>query len=329
MRYAAIRASKTGGGVEMLAVISPEEFQHFMGVADVMRAEAREKVEAHFQLFKDRMEKREGITPTLAIREGDRVDAVIEHIKSDSEIGVLVLGAGDREGRARARSSGADRAADERAARADHHRAGLDDQGRHHRDRRSAGVGAVLESFQGSLTRRARGPSLRQAIGGAMFIQTEVDAEPGDAEVPARAGRACRRALPTFPSAEAARRLAARAAHLRRGRGRRRLLRPRLRDRHQDRRQRLGAHQARHPRRDHGAFPVRRAGDRGRGRRGRPRRASTGRTRRSSPRSRSCSTPASARRWPRTAATSPSTASTAASSTCTCRAPAPVARPRR
>ena len=91
MRYAAIRASKTGGGVEMLAVISPEEFQHFLGVADVMRAEAREKVEAHFQLFKDRMEKREGITPTLAVREGDRIDAVLEHIKSDPEIGVLVL----------------------------------------------------------------------------------------------------------------------------------------------------------------------------------------------------------------------------------------------
>jgi hypothetical protein len=94
MRYAAIRASKTGGGVEMLAVISPDEFQHFMGVADVMRAEAREKVEAHFQIFKDRMEKREGITPTLAIREGDKVDAIIEHIKSDAEIGVLVVGAG-------------------------------------------------------------------------------------------------------------------------------------------------------------------------------------------------------------------------------------------
>ena len=40
------------------------------------------------------MEKREGITPTLAIREGDKVEAVIEHIKSDPEIGVLVLGAG-------------------------------------------------------------------------------------------------------------------------------------------------------------------------------------------------------------------------------------------
>ena len=94
MRYAAIRAAKTGGGVEMLAVVSPEEFQHFMGVADVMRAEAHEKIEAHFQIFKDRMEKREGITPTLAIREGDQLEMLIEHIKSDPEIGVLVLGAG-------------------------------------------------------------------------------------------------------------------------------------------------------------------------------------------------------------------------------------------
>ena len=41
--YAGIRAAKTGGGVEMLAIISAEEFQHFMGVADVMRAEAHEK----------------------------------------------------------------------------------------------------------------------------------------------------------------------------------------------------------------------------------------------------------------------------------------------
>ncbi|MBP7240547.1 universal stress protein [Amaricoccus sp.] len=94
MRYAAIRASKTGGGVEMLAIVDPEEFQHFLGVADVMRAEAREKIEAHFQIFKDRMEKREGVTPTLAVREGDRVDVIIQHVKSDPEIGVLVLGAG-------------------------------------------------------------------------------------------------------------------------------------------------------------------------------------------------------------------------------------------
>ncbi len=147
MRYAAIRASKTGGGVEMLAVISPEEFQHFMGVADVMRAEAREKVEAHFQLFKDRMEKREGITPTLAIREGDRVEAVLEHIKSDPEIGVLVVGAGtDKSGPGPLIQSLTGRRMDG-PARADHHRPGVDDQGRHHRHR-MRGRRGDLESFQ-------------------------------------------------------------------------------------------------------------------------------------------------------------------------------------
>jgi nucleotide-binding universal stress UspA family protein len=98
LRFAAIRASKTGGAVEMLAIVSPDDFQHFMGVADVMRAEAHEKIEAHFQVFKSRMEKREGISPTLAIREGDKVDEVIAHIKGDPEIGVLVLGAGTEKG---------------------------------------------------------------------------------------------------------------------------------------------------------------------------------------------------------------------------------------
>lgn len=94
IRYAAIRAAKTGGGVEMLAVIDNEDFQHFLGVADVMRAEAREKIEAHFQIFKDRMEKREGVTPTLVVREGDNIEAIIEHVRSNPEIGVLVLGGG-------------------------------------------------------------------------------------------------------------------------------------------------------------------------------------------------------------------------------------------
>ena len=93
MRYAAIRAAKTGGGVDILAVIEEEEFQVFSGVADVMRAETREKVEAHFQVFKDRMEKREGIIPRLSIREGEKVDAVIAHIKENPQIGVLVIGA--------------------------------------------------------------------------------------------------------------------------------------------------------------------------------------------------------------------------------------------
>ena len=37
MRFAARRAQKTGGGVVMLYVITPDDFQHFLGVAEVMR----------------------------------------------------------------------------------------------------------------------------------------------------------------------------------------------------------------------------------------------------------------------------------------------------
>jgi nucleotide-binding universal stress UspA family protein len=98
IRFAAIRAAKTGGAVEMLAVIPPDDFQPFLGVADVMRAEAREKIEAHFQVFKDWMEKRVGVTPRLAIREGEPVDCVIAHVASDPEIGVVVLGAAAENG---------------------------------------------------------------------------------------------------------------------------------------------------------------------------------------------------------------------------------------
>ena len=42
LRFAAIRASKTGGAVEILGIIGPEEFQHWLGVGEAMRAEARD-----------------------------------------------------------------------------------------------------------------------------------------------------------------------------------------------------------------------------------------------------------------------------------------------
>ncbi len=96
MRFAAIRAHKTGGAVELLAIIPPDEFQHWIGVAEVMRAEAHERIQAHYEIFKSELEKKEGITPLLAIREGEKVAEVLRHIREDKEIGVLVLGAGAR-----------------------------------------------------------------------------------------------------------------------------------------------------------------------------------------------------------------------------------------
>ncbi len=98
MRYAARRAQKTGGGVVMLYVIEPDEFQHWIGVAEVMRAEAREQAEARLLQLADEMRELCGVTPEFAIREGKRTEEVLEAIKEDPDIGVLVLGAGEGEG---------------------------------------------------------------------------------------------------------------------------------------------------------------------------------------------------------------------------------------
>lgn len=93
MRFAALRAAHTGGGVQILSIIPPEEFQHWMGVADLMRAEARERIEVHFEVFAKWMRDRQGVNPELVIREGDPVAEILAQVREDPEVGVLVLGA--------------------------------------------------------------------------------------------------------------------------------------------------------------------------------------------------------------------------------------------
>ena len=94
MRFAARRAANTGGGVEILAVIPPDEFNHWIGVSDIMREESRERIKAHFEVFAKWMRDRQGIDPELVIREGEPVPEILAQVREDPEIGVLVLGAG-------------------------------------------------------------------------------------------------------------------------------------------------------------------------------------------------------------------------------------------
>jgi nucleotide-binding universal stress UspA family protein len=98
MRFAAMRAARTGGGVQILSVIPPEEYQHWIGVGEIMREEARERIRAHFEVFAKWMRDKQGIDPELVIREGEVVPEILAQIRADEEIGVLVLGAGAEKG---------------------------------------------------------------------------------------------------------------------------------------------------------------------------------------------------------------------------------------
>jgi nucleotide-binding universal stress UspA family protein len=93
MRFAAMRAARTGGGVEVLSVIPPEEFNHWIGVGAIMREEARERIEVHFEVFAKWMRDRQGVEPELVIREGEPIREILAQVQDDPDIGVLVLGA--------------------------------------------------------------------------------------------------------------------------------------------------------------------------------------------------------------------------------------------
>ena len=99
MRFAAMRAAKSGGGVEVLSIIPPEEFNHWIGIGDIMREEARERIEVHYEVFAKWMRDRQGIDPELVIREGEAVTEILAQVDEDKDIGLLVLGAGsDKKG---------------------------------------------------------------------------------------------------------------------------------------------------------------------------------------------------------------------------------------
>jgi len=95
LRFAARRAQKTGGGIVMLYVIAPDDFQHWVGVAELIRAEARDAAESRLEELTEELRALCGVTPEFAIREGNRAEEVLELIEEDQEIGVLVLGAGE------------------------------------------------------------------------------------------------------------------------------------------------------------------------------------------------------------------------------------------
>jgi nucleotide-binding universal stress UspA family protein len=98
--YAARRAEHTGGGIVLLYVIGPTDFQHWAGVENIMRAEAMEGAENTLSRFADMARQYSHIEPELVIREGaSRAEEIAKLIEEDEDIAILVLAASsDKEG---------------------------------------------------------------------------------------------------------------------------------------------------------------------------------------------------------------------------------------
>jgi nucleotide-binding universal stress UspA family protein len=92
--YASRWAIRVGGGVVMLRIIETEDQnQEWLGVADIMRAEAHEDANAALDRAAGRANGIAAITPERLIREGDTTDQILDVIDKDVDIAMLVLAA--------------------------------------------------------------------------------------------------------------------------------------------------------------------------------------------------------------------------------------------
>ncbi|MGQ0742473.1 MAG: universal stress protein [Alphaproteobacteria bacterium] len=94
LRFAARRAAHTGGLVTLLCVASPADFQQWAGVERVMREEAHQEAERLLHEAAKMVNDLAGIMPELVVREGRVAEEVVNLIKEDAAISILVLGAG-------------------------------------------------------------------------------------------------------------------------------------------------------------------------------------------------------------------------------------------
>ena len=94
VHYAGRRAKNSNGGLGLLYMIPEGDFQQWLGVEQIMRAEAREEAEATLAKIAQKGRETIGIEPEAVIREGSATEQIHGLIEEDRDIAILVLAAG-------------------------------------------------------------------------------------------------------------------------------------------------------------------------------------------------------------------------------------------
>lgn len=92
--YAARRAQRTGGALILVYIIEPGDFQHWLGVEEIMREEAKANADAALHAFAAKVRESIGIEAECVVREGEPVAQIHSLIEEDQDIAILVLAAG-------------------------------------------------------------------------------------------------------------------------------------------------------------------------------------------------------------------------------------------
>ena len=93
LRFAARRAAKTDGAVEVLAVVEPQDFVQWGGVQAAIEEEQKLRIEGVVSGAIGEIVDETGVKPSIVIRSGEPIKVVREYIGSREEVAALVLGA--------------------------------------------------------------------------------------------------------------------------------------------------------------------------------------------------------------------------------------------
>jgi nucleotide-binding universal stress UspA family protein len=93
LRWACLRARRTGGRVGLLRVVEKADFQHWAAIGNLMRKEGREEAERLLMEYAGLAMQIHGGVPILYIREGDLKTSVVDLIDEEPQIRTLVLAA--------------------------------------------------------------------------------------------------------------------------------------------------------------------------------------------------------------------------------------------
>ena len=93
LRFAARRAAKTNGRIEVLAVVEPQDFVQWGGVQAAIEEEQKSRIEGIVSGAVGEIIDEAGVKPSIVIRTGEPTKVVREHVGEREEVAALVLGA--------------------------------------------------------------------------------------------------------------------------------------------------------------------------------------------------------------------------------------------
>ncbi|WP_208431459.1 universal stress protein [Bartonella doshiae] len=91
--FAAQHAKNTNRTLVFLSVIDSSDFQHFLGVNDIMRTESTQSARKILKEIADDIHTTHALETEIVVREGKKIDEIFKLIDKDKKIALIVLAA--------------------------------------------------------------------------------------------------------------------------------------------------------------------------------------------------------------------------------------------